>query len=146
MRPGKIYPIAHSPTAFVRSTITAVPAGFPSPADDHLEDPVDLIEQLVPNRMASFLWRIEGRSMEGGSIFDGDFAIVDRSITPRNGHIVVAVIDGGCTIKQLRYRNGTPTLIAIPALGKPYKFLPNQPFEIWGVVRHTVTSHLKRGE
>lgn len=139
---AKFSPIIVTADAVLQSAMSALPAGFPSPADDYLDDPVDLIEQLAPNKMASFLWRIEGRSMEAANINHGDVAIVDRSITPRGGHIVVAVIDGGCTIKRLRYRNGKACLFAEPSSRPPYHLNPGEPFEVWGVVRCTITSHL----
>jgi len=78
-----------------------VEAGFPSPADDFIERSLDLNEQLIANPIATFFMRASGHSMAGAGINDGDLLIVDRSITPSHGNIVIAVIDGGLTVKRL---------------------------------------------
>ena len=75
--------------------------GFPSPADDFIERSLDLNEQFVTNPIATFFMRANGHSMNGAGIHDGDLLIVDRSITPVRGSVVVAVIDGELTVKRL---------------------------------------------
>jgi DNA polymerase V len=76
-----------------------VRAGFPSPADDFIEEEIDLQRLLIVNRPATFLVRVAGHSMILARLFDGDLAIVDRSLTPRNGDIVVVDIDGERSFK-----------------------------------------------
>ena len=78
-----------------------VPAGFPSPAQDYYEGPIDLTEALVTDRAATFIVRVCGDSMEGAGISDGDELLVDRSLEPRPGDVVVAVLDGELTVKRL---------------------------------------------
>src|SRR5829696_5538127 len=68
-----------------------LPAGFPSPADDYLEGEIDLNRLLIERPAACYLMRVSGPSMEGARIFDGDLVIVDPSVEPRSGHVVVAV-------------------------------------------------------
>lgn len=63
-----------------------IPAGFPSPADEYAESPLDLNTYLVRNRTATFFFRVSGDSMTGASIHDGDLLVVDRSIEPKHGH------------------------------------------------------------
>ena len=75
--------------------------GFPSPADDFIERPLDLNEQLVSNPIATFFVRASGNSMDGAGIHDGDLLVVDRSVTPAHGKVVIAVVDGGLTVKRL---------------------------------------------
>ena len=75
--------------------------GFPSPADDFIERSLDLNEQLVANPIATFFVRASGNSMDGAGIHDGDLLIVDRSVAPSRGSIVVAIIDGELTVKRL---------------------------------------------
>ncbi|PXW53731.1 peptidase S24-like protein [Methylobacterium sp. B4] len=74
-------------------------AGFPSPADDFIEDEIDLQRLLIANLPATFLMRVAGGSMILARLFDGDLAVVDRSLTPANGDVVVADIDGECSFK-----------------------------------------------
>ena len=87
-----------------------VPAGFPSPADDHLDRPLDLHEYLISNEAATFMVRVSGDSMSGAGILDGDILVVDRSLSPRTGHIVVAVLDGELTVKRLHSARGAMAL------------------------------------
>src|SRR5438552_3448972 len=79
-----------------------VPAGFPSPADDYLEEKIDLNDFLIHHPSATFYYWVEGNSMEDAGIFDNDLIIVDNSITPQNNDIVLAVINGEMTLKQIK--------------------------------------------
>ncbi|BCD97706.1 LexA family protein [Marinagarivorans cellulosilyticus] len=81
--------------------LTRLRCGFPSPADDHLDAPLDLIEHLIQHPAATYFARAEGDSMSGVGIMDGDLLIVDRSITPKHKDIVVAAVDGQLTCKIL---------------------------------------------
>lgn len=88
-----------------------VAAGFPSPADDYLEDGIDLNRLMVTNPPATFFYTVEGDSMDRAGILPGDRVIVDRSIRPKHGDIVIAVLPGeGHTIKRLHHRNGAVRL------------------------------------
>ena len=75
---------------------TMVSAGFPSPADDYLDLPIDLNEYLVENSAATFYIRVSGNSMQDEGIDDGDLLVVDRSKTPKNNDIVIGVLFGYC--------------------------------------------------
>lgn len=86
----------------VRAAPTAVPAGFPSPAQDYYDAPLDLMEHLVKDRTSTFILRVSGSSMEGAGISDGDELIVDRALSPNDGSVVVAILDGELTVKRLR--------------------------------------------
>ena len=76
-------------------------AGFPSPADDYVEEALDPARLVVTNPTATFMWRVAGRSMIGAGINDGDYVVVDRSLVPRAGDAVVAVIDGQPSAKRV---------------------------------------------
>jgi DNA polymerase V len=82
-----------------------IEAGFPSPADDHLEGELDLNELLIQNAPATFFVRARGDSMNGEhpTIQDGDLLIVDKSKTPKTGDVVIACLDGAFTVKRLRH-------------------------------------------
>ena len=90
--------------------------GFPSPADDFIERSLDLNEQLVTNPIATFFCSGKWHSMDGAGIHDGDLLIVDRSVTPSHGSIVIAVIDGGLTVKRLSKRGSVGIIARIQAM------------------------------
>ena len=116
-----------------------VEAGFPSPADDFIERSLDLNEQLVTNPIATFFVRASGHSMDGAGIHDGDLLIVDRSMTPVHGSIVIAVIDGGLTVKRLSKRGNVASLLPEPnnvdqGAYSPIEVGADTDATIWGVV------------
>lgn len=80
----------------------SVAAGFPSPAEQYLEPPLDLNDLLVKRPAATYFVRVQGDSMEGRGISDGDLLVVDRSLDPRDGDIVIAAVDEEFTVKTLR--------------------------------------------
>ena len=80
----------------------SVVAGFPSPAEQYLEPPLDLNELLVKRPAATFFVKVEGDSMINAGIHDKDLLVVDRSLTPANGDIIIAAVDGEFTVKTLR--------------------------------------------
>lgn len=85
---------------------SSVEAGFPSPADDHMERAIDLNEELIRNPIATFFIRVKGESMRDAGINDGDILIVDKSIDPQDRQIVIAQINGEFTVKRLRSVGG----------------------------------------
>ncbi len=127
-----------------------VPAGFPSPADDYLEGELDLQAYLIDHPAATFLLTVDGPSMEGAGILSGDKVIVDRSLSPKPGRIVIGVVHGEMTIKRLvRSKSGQHALVAEPAAGNPASYPPlpideASPFEIWGVVTGVIR-RMERG-
>jgi DNA polymerase V len=117
-----------------------VPAGFPSPADDHLEGPFDLTQHLFRNPASTFLARVSGDSMTGAGIHPGDLVAVDRALRPGHGSIVVAVVEGEHTIKRLQLRAGQPWLVAENARYAPLPIGPDSGLVVWGVVTHVIHS------
>ena len=79
-----------------------VDAGFPSPADDHHERSIDLNEELIRNKVATYCVRVQGESMRDAGLHAGDILVSYRSITPSDKQIVVAMIDGDFTVKRFR--------------------------------------------
>lgn len=115
-----------------------VAAGFPSPATDHEEKDLDLNEHLIEHPSSTFFIRVEGDSMEGAAILENDILIVDRSITPAHGSIVVAVVHGEITVKRL-YREGKRIeLHAENHCYPPLDVTHDTGFRIWGVVSGVV--------
>lgn len=116
----------------------AVPAGMPSTADDAIETRVSLDEHLIEHKESTFFMRVAGDSMRGLGIFDGDLLVVDRALAATNGSVVIAVVDGEFTVKQLVY---TATGRLLRAAHPDYADLiiqPEQDLSIWGVVQWNV--------
>ena len=85
---------------------SGVSAGFPSPADDHLDPPLDLNRELVRNPGATFFARVAGDSMQDDGIADGDLLVVDKSLEAYDGCVAVCFLDGEFTLKRLRMGQG----------------------------------------
>jgi len=117
---------------------TPVRAGFPSPADDFVEEEIDLQRLLIVNRPATFLVRVAGDSMILARLFDGDLAVVDRSLTPRNGDIVVVDIDGERSFKVWKRQGPKVTLHFANPRFPEYRLAPDALVEVWGVVSGSV--------
>jgi DNA polymerase V len=112
--------------------LTRTPAGFPSPAQDDMEEPIDLGAYLMEHPAASYLMRIEGHSMTGAAISDGDLVVVNRAKKARPGSIVVALVHGERTLKRLRFIDRRHWLVAEAEGYAP--ILVDEYVEIWGVV------------
>lgn len=111
-----------------------VSAGFPSPAADYEEQRLDINDYLVTNPVSTFFFPVQGDSMQGAEIFSGDVLVVDRSIKPRHGHIVVAFVDGERLVKRLHYRPGRVALVAENPAYPPIELQEGMELVIWGVV------------
>ncbi len=117
---------------------TANATGFGAAADDYMERGIDLNEQLIKNKPATYFMRVSGNSMTGACIHDGDIVIVDRSIKPVNGKVVIAVVDGEMLIR--RYEKTINRLRLVPETPKlsPIDVSEFSDFVIWGVVTYVV--------
>jgi DNA polymerase V len=112
-----------------------VPAEFLSPADDYLEGEIDLAAFLIARPSSTFLMRVSGLSMTGAGILDGDYLVVDRSVEPKHGHIVVAVCSGVMTVKRLQFINQGRAILRSENPDFPaWEICEETPAEIWGVV------------
>ena len=133
--PAKLIPLA-------RETISA---GFPSPAEDYIELGIDLNKYLIKNPISTFFLRVSGNSMTNAGIYNNDLLIIDRSINPNPGHIVVALLDGEFTLKRLIKEKDKYYLKAdkenYPAISL-YDYLD---IEIWGVAVFSI-HQLKRSK
>ena len=121
----------------------AVECGFPSPARDFTEGTIDLNEELIPRPNSTFIVRARGDSMIGSGIYPGDLLIVDRSLSPRNGSIFIAVLDGELSVKGLKLNNDQVTLSSSNPNYSDVIVSEEMDFTIWGVctnVVHNLTS------
>ena len=118
--------------------VSCVAAGFPSPADDYLDEFLDLNKKLITNKSATFLARAEGDSMKGAGIFSGDILIVDRSIKPSSNKVVVASLNGELVVKRYRKIDGKAFLISENKNFEPIALGEDHELVIWGVVVHCI--------
>jgi len=125
--------VIHPPT--IALVLTSVKAGFPSPAEAYADQALNLHELAVVNPAATIFCWASGDSMEGAGVFTGDLLVVDRSLTPIAGDLVVAAIEGDYTLKRLEYEAGSPVLV--PANSKYPIMRPaeGQELTVFGVVR-----------
>lgn len=124
--------------------LESVSAGFPSPADDYMEDKLDLNDLLIRNPASTFFVRVIGNSMINAGIQSGDILVVDRSLEPKEGSVIIAVIDGELTVKRLKYHNGSILLIPENDKFKTIKITSEMNFEVWGVVSSVIHSFIHR--
>ena len=117
-----------------------VAAGFPSPAEDHMESSLDLNQHLIKHPSATFYVYARGDSMVSAGISDGDMLIVDRSLEAKNDSIVVAIINGEFTVKSISKVNEHLYLMPHNTSYNPIKITEEMDFEIWGVVTHSIHS------
>ena len=111
----------------------AVPAGFPSPAEDYLDMDLNLHDYLVRNP-AAFCVRVSGGSMVSADIKSGDVMVIDRALDPTNNSIVLAVLNGEFTVKRIKKRANELYIIADNEEYQPMKITKDVDFQVWGVV------------
>ncbi|MBO4498818.1 MAG: translesion error-prone DNA polymerase V autoproteolytic subunit [Bacteroidaceae bacterium] len=119
----------------------SIKAGFPSPADDYLHDSIDFNRDLIKNPESTFYGRVDGDSMADAGILDGDIAVIDRSIEPADGDIVVGYVNEEFTIKYLDLSHKADGYIELRPANtryKPIKIDDGDDFEVWGVVVWTI--------
>nr|NMF96173.1 translesion error-prone DNA polymerase V autoproteolytic subunit [Aromatoleum toluolicum] len=115
--------------------LSPVAAGFPSPAADYEDRRLDVSEYLIRNPVSTFFFRVSGDSMVEAEIFDGDMLVVDRSVTPQHGHIVVAFLRGERLVKRLEKRGGGRVVLCSANQAYPdFEVSDADELVVWGVV------------
>jgi DNA polymerase V len=134
-----LYNAPDTPSALARPLVLAlVAAGFPSPADDHLDRDLDLHVLLIQHPAATYYVRLAGDSMQGAGLYEGDILVVDRSLEPKHHDIVIAVLNGELTVKRLFRQGG---LMQLRPANHRYPIItvtPDQELLIWGVVTGSI--------
>lgn len=133
-QPGVFIPLSGVPRLALPIDEVRVSAGFPSPAADYADNRLDINEYLIRNPVSTFFFSVEGDSMQGAEIFDGDILVVNKSIRPRHGQIVVAFVDGERLVKRLYQRGGRVALLAENPNYPPLEIRDGMELLIWGVV------------
>jgi DNA polymerase V len=125
--------------------LNTVQAGFPSPAESYSDTKLNLNSHLITNPNSTFFVTIAGDSMVEAGINSGDIAIVDRSLEPKNGNVILAVVDGDFTVKKLeitepKNKNETTRIKLMPANSafEPIEITEQMVFQVWGVVTFTI--------
>ena len=124
--------------------LSRISAGFPSPADDYIENNLSLSELLIRNHLSTFLMKTSGDSITDVGINDGDILVVDRSIEAKNRDIVIAILEGNLTVKRLLFK--TNALVVLKSENTAYKDIKipeSADLEIWGVVTSVIHQFIK---
>lgn len=119
----------------------SIKAGFPSPAEDYLTRTIDFNKDMIKNPEATFYGEVEGDSMIGIGIEDGDIAVIDRSLEPEDGDIVVAYIEGEFNVKRLdlsHKKDGYIELKSENPNAPNFRISEYDDFRVWGVVIWTI--------
>ena len=124
---------------FTQHNIRVVNAtGFGAAADDYAERGIDLNEQLIKNKPATFFFRMKGDAMKNAGIFDGDVLIVDRSIKPISGKIIIAILNGELLVRRFHKNFSSAFLIAENDRYKTINLAEFSDFAIWGLVTYVI--------
>lgn len=115
-----------------------VPAGFASPAGDHTRKRIDLNDHLIRNADATYVHRVKGDSMIDIGIYEGDSLLIDRSIEPKHGDIVLAVLNNEFTLKRLYRKGGVIKLVPENQRYPTIMVKPEEEFSVWGVVTYNL--------
>ena len=135
---NKIYKFNNKKSADVGLHISSINAGFPSPAEDHVDVSLNLNDYLVKHPSSTFYIYVKGDSMIGAGIYDGDLMVVDRSLEPQSNNVVVAVIDGEFTVKKIYKKNNQIYLLPDNKNYKPIHIKEGMDFQVWGIVTHSI--------
>jgi DNA polymerase V len=119
---------------------TANATGFGAAADDYAERGIDLNEQLIKNKPATFFMRVNSDAMIGAGIHNGDVVIVDRSIEAKNGKVIIAVIDGEMLVRRLEINQSKKRLLPATKKLSPIEVNDSNTFSVWGVVTYVIHS------
>jgi DNA polymerase V len=118
--------------------LTAISAGFPSPAEDHLELKLDLNRELIRHPNATFYGRVKGSSMIDAGIAEGDILVIDKSLEPKDGDIAVCFLDGEFTVKRISKREEGLFLMPANNEFKPIRISEESDFQVWGIVTYVI--------
>lgn len=134
----ELFPAGHAPALALPLATFGISCGFPSPADDYMEQSLDLNQILIKDKEATFFGRVKGDSMEDANIRHGDVLVIDRSLEAQNNSIALCMLNGEFTVKRLALKNGSITLHPANPQYKPIPITPELEFSVWGVVTYVI--------
>ena len=117
-----------------------IKCGFPSPAQDYVEESIDLNKEIIRHKETTFLARVSGNSLMDAGISDGDLIVIDKSLEVNDGDFVVAYIDGEFTLKEFKRDKANNCAWLIPHNDEfsPIKVTEDNDFMVWGVLTYTI--------
>jgi len=115
-----------------------ISCGFPSPAEDYMEQSIDLNKTLITDKESTFFGRVKGDSMVDANIHEGDVLIIDRAKEAKNNTIALCMLNGEFTVKRIIKRNGSLTLYPANSKYQPIPITPDMDFAVWGVVTYVI--------
>lgn len=133
-----LHSIKQETHAEIPMAVETIHAGFPSPAQDYIEDGIDLNKELVHHPASTFYARVAGYSMKDAGINPGDILVVDKLLEPKDGDIAVCFIDGEYTLKYIKFSKDSVWLVPANEDYKPIQITEDNDFIIWGIVTYTI--------
>lgn len=121
-----------------------IQAGFPSPAQDHISESIDLNREIVSHPASTFYGRVKGESMIDDGIDPDDIIVIDRSLEPMDGDLAVCCLEGEFTLKRIKLETDSVWLIPANEAFDPILVTPECRFEVWGVVTYTIKRSKRR--
>ncbi len=121
-----------------------IQAGFPSPAQDYIDECIDLNHELIQHPAATFFGRVSGDSMIDEGIAEGDILVIDRSLEPINGDLAVCCVDGDFTLKRIAIERNCIKLMPSNKTFNPIIVTAENRFSIWGIVTYTIKKNRRR--
>lgn len=121
-----------------------IKAGFPSPAQDYLEQAIDLNKEIVKHPASTFYGRVVGNSMSGEGIDEGDILVIDKSLDLINGDLAVCYIDGEFTVKRVKLEKDAAWLVPSNSEYPSIKVTKENDFMIWGIVTYTIKKNRRK--
>ncbi len=131
----------HAPLPYANEGIQA---GFPSPAQDYINETIDLNRELIKHPAATFFGRVSGDSMIEEGIEEGDILVIDKSLEPMDGDLAVCCVEGNFTLKRISIEDNCIKLIASNKAFKPIVITADDSFYIWGIVTYTIKKNRRR--
>lgn len=138
MKIKSLFPISSTKLSQAIMGPSPIQAGFPSPAENYMDASLDLNKELIRHPSATFFVKVEGDSMQGAGIMNGDILIVDRSLAAISNSVVVAIVDGEFTVKRYKLLEGEQFLYAENPAYQEIKISTLNDFSIWGVVTYAI--------
>ena len=133
-----IYETDDSTAAELPYADSGVRAGFPSPAQDYTDESIDLNRDIIHHKESTFYARAVGDSLRDANVMEGDILVIDKSLEPQDGNIVVAFVDGEFTLKRVRMGRDRLTLMPANPRYRPIEVSRDNHFAIWGVVTYAI--------
>lgn len=140
----EIHKIDISSTLSLQYADEGIRAGFPSPAQDYMEQAIDLNKELIRHPASTFYGRVVGNSMSGEGIEEGDILVIDKSLELMDGDLAICFINGEFTVKRVKLEKDFAWLVPSNPDYQPIKVTKDDEFTIWGIVTYTVKKNRRK--